>query len=265
MNPSGLSACSQAFEPVLQNDYLGTSPRNALTEFVFSASELPPHFPIPQHCEMSFVARPPRRLFFSCLVPSSGPGGETPLADFRRVVDVNLVGTFNCVRLVASAIARSDPDGDGERGAIILTASIAAFDGQLGQAAYAASKAGIAGMTLPIARDLADLAIRINTITPGIMMTPMLGDVDKAVLDHIDADGLARTDQWSPGASAGIPSEARASVAAPAGSEVHFRTVSEFEGKLSDPIVGHASNDGQSVSTDPGQGLTNLTWLLISR
>lgn len=81
----GFERVARAFEPVLQNGYLGTSPRNALTSHVFSASELPPYYPIPQHCEMSFVARPPRRLFFSCLVPSAGPGGETPLADFRRV------------------------------------------------------------------------------------------------------------------------------------------------------------------------------------
>jgi pimeloyl-ACP methyl ester carboxylesterase/alpha-ketoglutarate-dependent taurine dioxygenase len=82
----GFERVARAFEPVLQNDYLGTSPRDALTEYVFSASELPPFYPIPQHCEMSFIARPPRRLFFTCLSPSSGPGGETPLADFRRVL-----------------------------------------------------------------------------------------------------------------------------------------------------------------------------------
>ncbi len=82
---AGFERVARAFEPALQNGYLGTSPRNALTSHVFSASELPSHYPIPQHCEMSFVARPPRRLFFSCLVPSAGPGGETPLADFRRV------------------------------------------------------------------------------------------------------------------------------------------------------------------------------------
>jgi pimeloyl-ACP methyl ester carboxylesterase/alpha-ketoglutarate-dependent taurine dioxygenase len=82
----GFERVARAFEPVLQNDYLGTSPRNALTDYVFSASELPPYYPIPQHCEMSFVAHPPRRLFFSCLVPSAGAGGETPLADFRRVL-----------------------------------------------------------------------------------------------------------------------------------------------------------------------------------
>jgi alpha-ketoglutarate-dependent taurine dioxygenase len=76
---------ARAVDPHLKNDYLGTSPRNALTEYVFSASELPPYYPIPQHCEMSFTREPPTRLFFCCFVPSSGPGGETPLCDFRKV------------------------------------------------------------------------------------------------------------------------------------------------------------------------------------
>lgn len=76
---------ARAFEPKLENEYLGTSPRNGLTDYVFSASELPPYYPIPQHCEMSFTRRPPRRLFFTCLLPPDGPGGETPLADFRAV------------------------------------------------------------------------------------------------------------------------------------------------------------------------------------
>ncbi len=76
---------ARAFDPHLKNEYLGTSPRNALTDYVFSASELPPHYPIPQHCEMSFVKEPPRRLFFCCLEPNTGAGGETPLADFRAV------------------------------------------------------------------------------------------------------------------------------------------------------------------------------------
>jgi alpha-ketoglutarate-dependent taurine dioxygenase len=76
---------ARAVDPDLKNDYLGTSPRNALTDYVFSASELPPYYPIPQHCEMSFTKSPPTRLFFCCFVPSSGPGGETPLCDFRKV------------------------------------------------------------------------------------------------------------------------------------------------------------------------------------
>ena len=82
----GFERVAKAIGPALGNKYLGTSPRNALTEYTFSASELPPHYPIPQHCEMSFLASPPKRIFFACLVPNEGPGGETPLADFRAVL-----------------------------------------------------------------------------------------------------------------------------------------------------------------------------------
>ena len=102
-----------------------------------------------------------------------GKAGPMPLADFARVVTVNLVGTFNVIRLAAEAIAGTDPV-DGERGVIINTASIAAYDGQVGQAAYAASKGGVVGMTLPIARDLAQALIRVVTIAPGLFDTPML-------------------------------------------------------------------------------------------
>ena len=83
--PESFEAVARAIDPELKNDYLGTSPRDALTEYVFSASELPPWYPIPQHCEMSFLPQPPRRLVFCCLLPPQGPGGETPLADFRAV------------------------------------------------------------------------------------------------------------------------------------------------------------------------------------
>lgn len=94
---------------------------------------------------------------------------------FRTVIGVNLVGTFNVLRLAASQIAKSDPLEDGARGVIVNTASVAAFDGQIGQIAYAASKAGVAGMTLPAARDLALVGIRVVTVAPGIFDTPMLG------------------------------------------------------------------------------------------
>ncbi|NWG91288.1 MAG: SDR family NAD(P)-dependent oxidoreductase, partial [Parvularculaceae bacterium] len=96
-----------------------------------------------------------------------GKNGPHKLENFRRVIDVNLVGTFNCIRLVAEAMEKLDALEDGERGAIVNTASVAAFDGQIGQAAYTASKAGVAGMTLPIARDLMNAGIRCNTIAPG--------------------------------------------------------------------------------------------------
>jgi NAD(P)-dependent dehydrogenase (short-subunit alcohol dehydrogenase family) len=94
---------------------------------------------------------------------------------FKTVIGINLVGTFNVLRLAASAIARTEPLDHGERGVIVNTASVAAFDGQIGQIAYAASKAGVAGMTLPAARDLAPAGIRVVTIAPGIFDTPMLG------------------------------------------------------------------------------------------
>jgi NAD(P)-dependent dehydrogenase (short-subunit alcohol dehydrogenase family) len=104
-----------------------------------------------------------------------GRDGPHPLADFVRVINVNLIGTFNVIRLAAVAIARGEPDATGERGVIINTASVAAFEGQIGQAAYSASKGGIVGMTLPIARDLARDGIRVMTIAPGIFDTPLLG------------------------------------------------------------------------------------------
>ena len=92
----------------------------------------------------------------------------------RRVIQVNLIGTFNCIRLAAAHMAKNQPNEEGERGVVINTASVAAFDGQIGQAAYSASKGGIVGMTLPIARDLAELGIRVCTIAPGLFDTPLL-------------------------------------------------------------------------------------------
>jgi NAD(P)-dependent dehydrogenase (short-subunit alcohol dehydrogenase family) len=102
-----------------------------------------------------------------------GKKGPLPLEAFARVVTVNLVGTFNVLRLAAAAMAETDPV-DGERGVVVNTASAAAFDGQIGQAAYSASKGGVVGMTLPVARDLADRLIRVMTIAPGLFDTPML-------------------------------------------------------------------------------------------
>ncbi|PND50921.1 MULTISPECIES: 3-hydroxyacyl-CoA dehydrogenase [Rhodococcus] len=102
--------------------------------------------------------------------------GAFPLADFTKIINVNLVGTFNVIRLAAERIAKTESI-DGERGVIINTASVAAFDGQIGQAAYSASKGGVVGMTLPIARDLASLLIRVVTIAPGLFKTPLLGSL----------------------------------------------------------------------------------------
>jgi len=104
-----------------------------------------------------------------------GKNGPASLASFTKVITVNLIGTFNVIRLAATAMAENQPEGaDGERGVIINTASVAAFDGQIGQAAYSASKGGIVGMTLPIARDLARSGIRVMTIAPGLFDTPLL-------------------------------------------------------------------------------------------
>ncbi len=103
-----------------------------------------------------------------------GKNGPSSLASFSKVINVNLIGTFNVIRLAAAAMTENQPGEDGERGVIINTASVAAFDGQIGQAAYSASKGGVVGMTLPIARELARYGIRVMTIAPGIFDTPLL-------------------------------------------------------------------------------------------
>ena len=102
------------------------------------------------------------------------------LAAFKRVIDINLVGSFNCIRLAATAMSQTEPLADGARGAIVNTASVAAFDGQIGQAAYSASKGGLVGMTLPVARDLAAIGVRCNTIAPGLIDTPIYGQGEAA-------------------------------------------------------------------------------------
>jgi NAD(P)-dependent dehydrogenase (short-subunit alcohol dehydrogenase family) len=114
-----------------------------------------------------------------------GRSGPHAFNRFVRVVTVNLIGTFNVIRLAAVAMARGEPNAAGERGVIINTASVAAFDGQIGQAAYAASKGGIVGMTLPIARDLARDGIRVVTIAPGIFDTPLLGGLPEAARESL--------------------------------------------------------------------------------
>ncbi|MBE0632239.1 MAG: SDR family NAD(P)-dependent oxidoreductase, partial [Burkholderia vietnamiensis] len=104
---------------------------------------------------------------------------------FARAVSINLVGTFNMIRLAADAMSKQDADEHGERGVIVNTASVAAFDGQIGQAAYAASKSGVVGMTLPIARELARFGIRVVTIAPGIFATPMMAGMPQDVQDAL--------------------------------------------------------------------------------
>lgn len=116
-----------------------------------------------------------------------GKNGAHSLAVYQKAIQVNLVGTFNMIRLAADAMSRNDPESTGERGVIISTASVAAYDGQIGQAAYAASKGGIVGMTLPIARDLARNGIRNMTIAPGIFGTPMLFGMPQEVQDALAA------------------------------------------------------------------------------
>jgi NAD(P)-dependent dehydrogenase (short-subunit alcohol dehydrogenase family) len=116
-----------------------------------------------------------------------GKEGAHPLALFAKVITVNLVGSFNMIRLAAEAMAKNEPEPTGERGVLISTASVAAFDGQIGQAAYAASKGGVVGMTLPIARDLARNGIRNMTIAPGIFGTPMLFGMPQEVQDALAA------------------------------------------------------------------------------
>ncbi|MFN8089253.1 MAG: 3-hydroxyacyl-CoA dehydrogenase [Mycobacterium sp.] len=119
-----------------------------------------------------------------------GKGGVYPLKKFARIVNINLVGTFNVLRLAAERIAKTEPIGGPdtpERGVIINTASVAAFDGQIGQAAYSASKGGVVGMTLPIARDLADKAIRVVTIAPGLFDTPLLAGLPEPAKQSLGA------------------------------------------------------------------------------
>jgi NAD(P)-dependent dehydrogenase (short-subunit alcohol dehydrogenase family) len=116
-----------------------------------------------------------------------GREGPHRMESFARAVSINLIGTFNMARLAAEAIANSTPNAGGERGVIINTASIAAFDGQVGQAAYAASKAGVAGLTLPMARELARHGIRVMTIAPGIFKTPMMAGMPQEVQDSLGA------------------------------------------------------------------------------
>jgi NAD(P)-dependent dehydrogenase (short-subunit alcohol dehydrogenase family) len=113
--------------------------------------------------------------------------GPAALEPFETVVRVNLIGTFNVLRLSAAAIAEGEPDAEGERGAVVMTASIAAFDGQIGQTAYSASKGGVVGLTLPAARDLARIGIRVCTIAPGLFDTPLLAGLPEEAREALGA------------------------------------------------------------------------------
>jgi NAD(P)-dependent dehydrogenase (short-subunit alcohol dehydrogenase family) len=153
-------------------------------------------------------AAAPLRLVVNCagIAPAArllSSKGVHDLATFEKTIDVNLVGTFNVMRLAAEVIAGNAPiDDDGQRGLIVNTASVAAYDGQIGQVAYAASKGAIVGMTLPAARDLARNGIRVNTIAPGIVLTPLLIGLGEKVVDSLAATvpfpaRLARPDEYA--------------------------------------------------------------------
>ena len=114
-------------------------------------------------------------------------GNAAPLEDFARIINVNLIGTYNAARLFAAACAKLPPMEDGERGAMVFTASVAAFDGQVGQQAYSASKGGVVGMTLPMARDLAQHGIRVCTIAPGLFSTPLMRTLPEPVQQSLAA------------------------------------------------------------------------------
>ena len=114
-------------------------------------------------------------------------GAPAPLEDFKRVIEVNLVGTYNVIRLAMAETVKLEPLEDGERGVVVCTASVAAFDGQVGQEAYSASKGGLVGMTLPLARDLAQHGVRVVTIAPGLFLTPLMQGLPQAVQESLAA------------------------------------------------------------------------------
>ena len=142
--------------------------------------------------ETAKAAHGPVRILINCAgigiaTKTTSKGAAHPLDSFKRVLDVNLIGTFNCIRIAATEMAAQDPTGNGDRGVIVNTASVAAYDGQIGQAAYSASKGGIVGMTLPIARDLMNDGIRVCTIAPGLFSTPLLQGLPDNVKDALAA------------------------------------------------------------------------------
>ena len=149
----------------------------------------------------------PARLLVNCAGIGTakrilGRDGPQPLRDFERVIRVNLLGTFNMMRLAAASMAELEPLADGERGVVVSTASVAAFEGQVGQAAYAASKGGIVSLTLPAARELAQFGIRVLTIAPGLFLTPLLAELPEDVQASLAASipfpkRLGRPDEFA--------------------------------------------------------------------
>jgi NAD(P)-dependent dehydrogenase (short-subunit alcohol dehydrogenase family) len=168
----------------------------------------------------------PLRVAVNCAgtgnaIRTIGKKGVFPLADFTRIVEINLIGTFNVIRLAAERMVKHDPVGE-ERGVIVNTASVAAFDGQIGQAAYSASKGGVVGMTLPIARDLASAMIRVVTIAPGLFDTPLL---------------------------AGLPEEAKASLGQQVPHPARLGDPAEY-GALAAHIVANPMLNGEVIRLD---------------
>ncbi|MBB4664304.1 SDR family NAD(P)-dependent oxidoreductase [Conexibacter arvalis] len=154
-----------------------------------------------------------------------GRDGATPLDAFARVIEVNLLGTINALRVAAAAMAGNEPDARGERGLLVATASIAAYEGQVGQVAYAASKGGVVGLTLPIARELAPRGIRLVTIAPGLFDTPLLAGLPQAA-----RDSLAGTVPFP--ARLGEPEEYASLVAYAAANQMLNGTVIRLDGAL---------------------------------
>ncbi|MBB5154236.1 SDR family NAD(P)-dependent oxidoreductase [Saccharopolyspora phatthalungensis] len=150
----------------------------------FTAADVTDADQVQTAVEQAAGAGTPLRIVVNCagIGPSArivGRQGPHDFDLFRKVIEINLIGTFNVLRLAAAAIGQTEPDQQGQRGVVINTASVAAFDGQIGQAAYAASKGGVASLTLPAARDLSSTGIRVMTIAPGIVDTPMLATVSE--------------------------------------------------------------------------------------
>ena len=138
------------------------------------------------------AAHGPARILINCagVGPAKrivGREGPMPLVDYERVIRINLIGTFNMIRVATTAMSKLEPLATGERGVVVNTASVAAYDGQIGQAAYSASKGGIVGMTLPIARELAQFGIRVLTIAPGLFLTPLLANLPQEAQDSLAA------------------------------------------------------------------------------
>lgn len=166
----------EAIADEVEGGFVHTDVRNSseATAAVEAAAEMGP-FRVLVNC--AGIGPPARTL--------NRDGSPVDLEFFEKVVGINLIGTFNMIRLAASAMARTEPLEHGQRGVIVNTASVAAYDGQVGQAAYSASKGGIVGMTLPIARDLAVAGIRVNTIAPGIIDTPLLAGLPEAARESL--------------------------------------------------------------------------------